>query len=173
MGPNHLIPIPPNYTCPEVLQADCASKSHDELCYWRGPAFYSDARPTKYGDYPPNLTQGDSAGLRLTVKQRLKSQNSTDTMSGWPSLQYWNEVTIDGKVLGAVLKTSPQAAVAAIMYVKGDTTAKGWAHSFNADLKKEWNFMVPIVAMNLAADMRASGGPFSVAESFEEVSVSV
>merc|ERR1712217_468428 len=162
--------IHPANDCPSLKQGDCTSEHPAELCYWRGPAYDSDARPTKYfPDAEPNLNGGASDGLRKMVKQRIASQHEGQNIKDkpeWPTFEYWNEVTIDGKVLDYVLRSSPQAAVAGIMYFKGDKDAHTWARQYNDALKKTWNFEVPIIAMNVAEDMREKGGPFSVEETF-------
>merc|ERR1712151_1143402 len=119
-----------DYTCPTVTRLDCTINPavYPATCYWKGAAFYSDATPDA-SLHPPNFTQGTSAGIHRMLKQRLAQQGKGDktTPDGIPLLTYWNEITMDGKILKAMLKHSPKSAVAGMIYKKGSAQAYGFA----------------------------------------------
>merc|ERR1712048_1513056 len=111
-------------------------------------------------------------GLREMLKQRVEDQGTVaenrTTPDGIPLVQYWNEVTIDGKILRAMLKWTPEAAIAGFMYYKGDQQAHGWAKQYNEQLKKDWDITVPIIAMDINKPFNGTAGPFAMPETFSE-----
>jgi len=147
--------------CPSVTRCGCDENLQDYpgTCFWRGAAFYSSATPK----VPPNLTAGTGDGLRKMMQQRIKNQDGRKTPNGIPLLEYWNEATLDGKVLKAMLNVNPAAAVAAFMYQKGNSIAKGAAKKMSEDLNIEYGSKLPVVAMDLTSKL-ADAGPFSVEE---------
>jgi len=167
-------PIVENYDCPTLQRQDCTlttqKKNYPNACYHIGPAYYSDTRPG-YDKFPPNLTAGTDAGLRLMVKQRIKYQGTgpEKTPSGISLMQYWDEITMDGKVIQGMLHWQPKAVIAAFVYMKGSTLGKGFADGMNDLLMKDWGVKVPIVTMDVHTPVAGTSGPFGEPPPSEEI----
>mmetsp|Transcript_90057 Transcript_90057/g.268655 ORF Transcript_90057/g.268655 Transcript_90057/m.268655 type:complete len:370 (+) Transcript_90057:50-1159(+) len=148
--------------CPEIEVESCRAKPgsrYPNTCFWKGPAFYSSATPGA----PYNLTEGFSE-IREMMKQRTSDQ-SGKTMDGIPLLQYWDELTVDGKILEVMLTNNLAAAIAAVMYQRGNAQAIGYAQQYVEALEKDYGQKVHIVALDM--NMRIGGGtpgPFSAPE---------
>lgn len=156
--------------CPSVDRCACTTEEtkYPGTCYWRGPAFYSSAKPGA----PPNMSAGGPNELRRMLQQRL-SDDTGSTGDGIPLKKYWDELTIDGKVMLEMLKSDPSSAIAGFMYKRGDAVSHGWARKYNEQLKQQFGKGVPIIAMDLTHSMRSilsswTFRPFHPEEAFEE-----
>lgn len=181
-------PVADDYSCPTVTRLDCTGPdgivAYPKTCYWKGAAFYSNAAPNATL-HPPNITTGDDAGIRKMLTQRLVNQlkvpatlptRSPPTQKGGktiPLLEYWNEITTDGKAMMGVLAKAPKAVVAAMMYQKGVKQHHDAAVELSELFEKEWGTKVPVVALdfNTKVGLGEDGpldGPFFEPEHFEE-----
>merc|ERR1712087_265911 len=124
----------------------------------KGPAFNSSASP----GVPHASRQDTVSQLRKMLAQRLSDQSGR-TMDGIPLQGYWNEVTIDGKVLESMLSMNVSLAVAAFVYEKGNPQARQWAEQFNDQLDADYGQKAMIVGLD--SDMNITNGcvgPFVV-----------
>lgn len=157
--------------CPQVDRCACdnVETTYPEMCYWKGPAYYNNAS----SDAPPNMTVDNNAPnqLRNMMEHRLRVQDNNNTiLDNVTSMKtYWNEITIDGKLMAELMKQSLSDVIAAIVYQKGDVQAQGWSVDFNVYLNDNFGGFVPVVALDTSVQVTASEGPFYPEESKEEL----
>jgi len=151
--------------CPSVLTAWCGQKEVDypETCCWKGPAWYS---PT-YGGAKANISRLDTENeIRKMVKQRLKTQtkDGAATQCGeFKCTEFWTEMTMDGRLIDALMNQHPSDVIAAFAYYKGNTVLHNLAKKYNEQLNNEHGARVPILSIDL--DMNVENqGPFGLAD---------
>jgi len=101
----------------------------------------------------------------MMLAQRISDQSGR-TMDGIPLQGYWDEVTIDGKILESMLRVNVSLAIAAFVYEKGNSQARLWAEQFNEQLETDYGQKVMIIGLD--ADMNITdncSGPFVFPES--------
>jgi hypothetical protein len=149
--------------CPSVLTVSCANRKTDypENCYWKGPAWYSPVYPGA----EPDLTRLDEVNeIKEMLSQRMASQSfDVSTSDGIPLTEYWNEINIDGRILGKLLAEDASQVIAAFGYIKGDDGARGSAGEYNNRLYEQYQKKVPVISMDLTVDISKTG-PFGVGE---------
>lgn len=155
---------PANGDCPSVSRCACDSGQthYPQTCFWKGPAFNSSATP----GLPHDAVQNSPDQLRSMMAQRVRGQNGT-TMDGIPLRGYWNEVTIDGKILETMLSMNPNLAIAAFVYEQGNPQARLWAEEFNNQLEADYGHKVMVVGLDTRMNVAAANeGPFVAPEGF-------
>jgi len=121
--------------CQETLNEWCGTNkvNYPQTCYWKGPAFSSPAGP---GAQPMTDFSGEPNELREMMLQRCETQVEGSTGDNIPLREYWNEITMDGKVIDQLMKKKPSDVIAAFGYVKG-SGANGDAYKFQEHYKTD------------------------------------
>jgi len=153
--------------CPTDMESWCGTKTVDypSTCFWKGPAFDSPAWPDAKPD--PNPLPDNQIELRKMMNQRIKSQSQDKHTNDklYTLTEYWNEITMDGRIIQRYLDKDPTEMIAAFGYYKGNKAAQAFAQQFNDDLKKKHGKSVPIVTIDMVTPVTSGKGPFgTVAE---------
>jgi len=151
--------------CPSVLEKWCGQKevNYPDTCSWKGPAWSS---PT-YGGAKANISKLDTENeLHKMVKQRLKTQtkDGPTTMCGKQTCtEYWTEMTMDGRLIDALMNQHPSDVIAAFAYDKGNKAHQILANLYNEQLYRDKNAKVPIISIDMNVNVEKQG-PFGIAE---------
>jgi hypothetical protein len=142
------------------MNAWCGTKevNYPGTCYWRGPAFSSPAGPgarpiTDFSDKPNEL--------RDMMLQRIKSEVQGSTFDGIPLMEYWDEITMDGRVIDHYIK-NPTDVIAAFGYVKGKHWAESDAYKFRDHYYKKYGTSIPVLAFDTNWVIGTPNGPFAL-----------
>lgn len=143
---------------PHVSRCSCedsrhfdATKTTDEQCYWKGPAFYM-----------PDGTSED--GTRKMLAQRVANSDGEEVLGGAMvrvKNEFWNEVVIDGNVLLQELQRDAARTIPAMIYQKGSAAARANAEAMAETMALRYHLAapVPVIAFDKDKDVR-TGGPF-------------
>jgi hypothetical protein len=153
-------------TCASTMEAYCGNESvtYETNCYWKGPAFTSPAYAGAKPDF--NFADADSNNqIRAMLKNRVSDGNQDGTTTdGLPLLEYWNEISLDGRIIDRFIETQgPQSVIAAFAFARGngdaiDATSQAEAQKFQDYFKNSSQVTIPLLAIDTI-----SGGdtPFS------------
>lgn len=148
---------PATGSSPHVTRCSCesplafkATKTTDEQCYWKGPAFYL-----------PDGASDD--GTRKMLAQRVANSEGEEQIGNIVRVknEFWNEVVIDGKVLLEELQRDAVRTIPAMVYQKGSAAAKEQAVVLAKEMASQYHLAapVPVIAFDKEKDV-STGGPF-------------
>lgn len=145
-------------TSPHVSRCWCedprhydATKTNEEQCYWKGPAFY--------------MADGVSQDqTRQMLAQRVANSEGVDDVGGGQTRvknEYWDEIVLDGNVLQDELTRDAVSTIPAMVYAKGDANGRARAQEMAQTMMEMYSLPspVPLIAIDAEKDV-STGGPF-------------
>jgi hypothetical protein len=153
-------------SCAFTMEAYCnnASVDYGTNCFWKGPAFRSPVYPGAEPDFDFSDFARDDE-----VRQMLKNRVSDDhqsgtTLDGLPLREYWNEITMDGRIIKHLEETEGvRSVIAAVAFVRGngdelDANNQRMAQQY-IDHFKNQSVDVPLLVLD--TDSAEGTGPFA------------
>jgi hypothetical protein len=152
-------------SCPYTMKAYCgnASVGYETNCFWKGPAFGSPVYPGAKPDFDFSGFAHNNE-IRSMMKNRVSGKHQDGTTdNGLPLREYWNEITMDGRIIQHFEATRGlNSVVAAVAFVRGngeglDEESQHEAQKFQ-DHFKQLGSHVPLLVLD--ADSDQGTGPF-------------
>lgn len=152
-------------SCPSTMKAYCgnASVEFGNNCFWKGPAFRSPVFPDAQPDFDFSDFPSQDELRRMMMNRVSDNHQDGSTEDGLPLLEYWNELTLDGRIIKHFEETTGLGSViAAVAFVRGngadiDAESQKQAQMF-VDHFKSQQVEMPLLVLDTAA---APGeGPF-------------
>jgi len=154
-------------TCDWTMKASCKYRTQNpsvdyrDNCFWTGPSWTSPVHP----DAKPNFDYSQfeaNDDIRSMMKNRVTHQDGR-TDDGLPLREYWNEITMDGRIIQHFSDFhGVQSVVAAFAYVKGSGWAKGEAKKFQDWFKQKNDITIPLLALDTTWKAGSGPGPFTL-----------
>lgn len=141
------------------MKAYCgnASVGYERNCFWKGPAFSSPVHPGAKPDYDFSDFAGNDE-IRRMMKNRISGHHQDGTTAdGLPLREYWNEITMDGRLIEHFRATRGlRSVVAAVAFVRGngdglDGQSQREAQKFQDHFKRQGSD-VPLLVLDTDFD---------------------
>jgi hypothetical protein len=164
-------------TCATTMTAYCDEQTpgYSTNCFWKGPAWASPVNPGAKPDFDySDFDQNNE--IRKMLVNRLGHQDG-ETSDKLPLLEYWDEITMDGRIIQHFIDTDGIASVlAAIAFTKGnsdaiDQVSQVEAQKFVDYYSKQSKVNLPLLALDTAWKIGSDGGPFTVVKPKAAVTV--